>query len=70
LNRFNFSSKPHSTKQMHRHVCTTMLLYPMMNFNLIKKIFSYIFMSTKYTKLNHFSSISKEPNFRVLHSSI
>jgi len=53
------------SKHMHQHVCTTMLLYPMINFNLMKKIFSYVFMSTKI-QINYFSSIFKEAKFRVL----
>jgi hypothetical protein len=43
-----------------------MLLHPMMNFNLMKKIIFLCSHEHKSLKLNHFKSISKEPNFRVL----
>jgi hypothetical protein len=39
----------------------------MMNFNLYKKLISYVFTSTKYRKLIHFTSNSKDATFRVLH---
>ena len=42
-----------------------MLLYPMINFNLMKNII-FLFYEHKNTELNHFSYISKEANFRVL----
>ena len=39
LNHFEFWSIPlTSINQMHQHICTTMLLHPIMNFNLIKNI--------------------------------
>jgi hypothetical protein len=51
---------------MHKHVCTTMLLHLMMNF-ILMKIFVYLcFHEHDNTKLNHFNSISKGINFRVL----
>jgi hypothetical protein len=38
----------------------------MINFNLVKNIISLCFHEHKNSKLTHFSSISKETNFRVL----
>jgi hypothetical protein len=38
----------------------------MINFNLVKNIISLCFYEHKNSKLTHFSSISKEANFRVL----
>jgi hypothetical protein len=52
--------------QMHQHVCTTMLLHLMINFNLVKNIISLCFHEHKNWKLTHYSSISKKANFRVL----
>ena len=53
--------------QMHRHVCTSMLLLIMTNFNLIKIIISLCFHEHKNLKLTQFISISKGANFMVLH---
>ena len=39
---------------MHQHVCTTMFLNPMMNFNLMKNIIFPIFHEDINSKLNHF----------------
>jgi hypothetical protein len=57
----------------HKTICTsmhytTMLLNPMINLNLLEKMISYVFMSTKKSKLNQFSSISKGAKFKVLQS--
>jgi hypothetical protein len=38
-----------------------------MNFNLLKSFIFLCFHEHKNTKLNHFNSISKRANFRVLH---
>jgi hypothetical protein len=51
---------------MHQHECINKLLNLMINFNLVKNIISLCFHENKYLKLTHFSSISKEANFRVL----
>ena len=46
---FQFASNPHNTKkQMHRHVYTSMLLLPIMNFNLMKNFIFLYFMSIKF----------------------
>jgi hypothetical protein len=42
----------------------------MINFNLVKNIISLCFHEHKNSKLTHFSSISKEANFRVLQELI
>jgi hypothetical protein len=52
---------------MHQHECINKLLNLMINFNLVKNIIFLCFYEHKYSKLTHFSSISKEANFRVLH---
>ena len=54
---------------MHWHVCTTMLLLLMINFNIMKNILFLIFYEHKNSKLNQFNYISKVANFRVLHVS-
>ena len=51
---------------MPQNECTIMLLNPIMNFNLMNIIIFPIFHEHKYTKLNHFSPISKVVNFLVL----
>ena len=51
---------------MHRHVCTSLLLLLMMNFNLMKIIISLGFHELKNSKLPQFTSTSKGANFRVL----
>jgi hypothetical protein len=52
--------------QMHHHECINKLLNLRINFNLVKNIISQCFHEHKNSKLIHFSSISKEANFRVL----
>ena len=48
LNHFEFWSIPlTSINQMHQHICTTMLLHPIMNFNLIKNIIFPMFHEHK-----------------------
>ena len=60
LNYFEFDTKPHiTTNNMHQHVCSTMLLHPMINFNLMKNYYFPRFHEHKNSELNHFSSISK-----------
>jgi hypothetical protein len=54
---------------MHQHVCSNKLLNIMINFNLIKILIFLCFHEHKNMKLNQFSYISKEANFRVLHES-
>ena len=50
---FQLESNPHnSKKQMHRHVCTSMLLCLMINFNLMKKFYFPVFHVHKNSKLN------------------
>jgi len=51
---------------MLQHDGTTVLLSPMMYFNLIKNIIFPMFHEHKNTKLNHFNPIFKSENFRVL----
>ena len=51
---------------MYAHTC----YYLMMYFNLMKKNYFPIFHVHKNSNLNHFNSISKEANFRVLHNKI
>ena len=51
---------------MNWHVCTSMLLLLMMNFNILKYILFLIFHEHKNLKLNQFDYISKVANFRVL----
>ena len=51
---------------MHRHVCTSMLLLFMMNFNLIKNILFPIFHVHRNSWINHFKPIFKIEIFRVL----
>jgi hypothetical protein len=51
---------------MHQHEYINKLLNLMINFNFVKNIISLCFREQKNSKLTHFSSISKEANFRVL----
>jgi len=63
----NFSQRPlHLKNQMYQHEYTTMLLSPMINFNLMKNIIFPIFHEQKNDKLNYFSSTSKRAKFRML----
>ena len=53
---------------MLQHVCTTILLHPRININLIKIVIFPMFHVLKNLKLNRFNYISKVANFRVLHA--
>ena len=44
---------------MHQHVCTTMLLHPMMNFNLTKNVIFPMFHEHNNSKLDLFALFQK-----------
>ena len=67
-NHFEFESKSlNQINQMHRHVCSTMLLHPRMSFNIMKNIIFPIFHEHQKFIINHFNSIFNIEIFRVLH---
>ena len=63
---WSFRSTPFITiNKMQQHVCSHMLLpYDVFKFN--ENFYFIIFHVHKNCNLNHFNSISKEANFRVL----